>query len=301
MISSPGHRYLPAITAAALVALACPLFAAQRAAAPGTPARPATPATGQAQAVVPDFPGADQTRDQLDRILERYPPQVGRVLKLDPSLINNPDYLASYPMLAAFIGQHPEIAHNPGYFLDNVNTAIEHFADPKWRERQEMLGVLAGVAAFIAFLVVLGVIVWLIRMVVTSRRWNKLSKVQYDVHSKLLDRFTTNEDLLAYMQTPGGRRFLEAAPLRLPDEPRSMSAPLTRILWSIQAGIVLVVTGIGLLYVSENFTAEEPARFFMVIGVITLALGGGFIISAIAAYGVSRKLGLLDPVSADNA
>jgi hypothetical protein len=148
---------------------------------------------------------------------------------------------------------------------------------------------------------VLGVVVWLIRMVVTSRRWNKLSKVQYDVHSKLLDRFTTNEDLLAYMQTPGGRRFLEAAPLRLPDEPRSMSAPLTRILWSIQAGIVLVVTGIGLLYVSENFTAEEPARFFMVIGVITLALGGGFIISAIAAYGVSRKLGLLDPVSADNA
>ena len=301
MISRPGHQYLRAITAAAIVSLACPLFATQRAAAPGAPARPATPATGQAQAVVPDFPGADQTRDQLDRILERYPPQVGRVLKLDPSLINNPDYLASYPMLAAFIGQHPEIAHNPGYFLDNVNTAIEHFADPKWRERQEMLGVLAGVAAFIAFMVVIGVVVWLIRMVVTSRRWNKLSKVQYDVHSKLLDRFTTNEDLLAYMQTPGGRRFLDAAPLRLADEPRSMSAPLTRILWSIQAGIVLVVTGIGLLYVSENFTAEEPARFFMVIGVITLALGGGFIISAIAAYGVSRKLGLLDPVSADNA
>ena len=116
-----------------------------------------------------------------------------------------------------------------------------------------MLGVLAGVAAFIAFMVVIGVVVWLIRMMVTSRRWNKLSKVQYDVHSKLLDRFTTNEDLLAYMQTPGGRRFLEAAPLRLPDEPRSMSAPLTRILWSIQAGIVLVVTGIGLLLRQREF------------------------------------------------
>jgi hypothetical protein len=301
MISRPGHRYLRAITAVAMVSLACPLFAAQRTAGAAAPARPAAAATGQGQSIVPDFPGADQTRDQLDRILERYPPQVGRVLKLDPSLISNPDYLAPYPMLAAFVREHPEIVHNPGYFLDNVNTSSDRFSDPKWRERQEMLGVLAGVAAFIAFLVVLGVIVWLIRMVVTSRRWNKLSKVQYDVHSKLLDRFTTNEDLLAYMQTPGGRRFLEAAPLRLPDEPRSMSAPLTRILWSIQAGIVLVVTGIGLLYVSENFTAEEPARFFMVIGVITLALGGGFIISAIAAYGVSRKLGLLDPVSADNA
>jgi hypothetical protein len=301
MIQTPGRNYLRAFTAAAILSLAWPVMAAQRAPGAAGSARPAPAATGQVQPIVPDDPGADQTRHQLERLLQRYPPQVGRVLKLDPSLINSPDYLAPYPMLAAFIGQHPEIAHNPGYFLDNINTATEYFADPKWRERQEMLGVLAGVAAFIAFLVVVGVVVWLIRMVVISRRWNKLSKVQYDVHSKLLERFTTNEDLLAYMQTPGGRRFLEAAPLRLPDEPRSMSAPLTRILWSIQAGIVLVVTGIGLLIVSGNFANEEPVMFFMVIGVITLALGGGFIISAIAAYGVSRKLGLLDPVPADNA
>jgi hypothetical protein len=301
MIQKPGRDYLRAFTAAAILSLAWPVMAAQRAPGAAAPARPAPAATVQPQSIIPDDPGADQTRDQLERILQRYPPQVGRVLKLDPSLINNSGYLAPYPMLAAFIGQHPEIAHNPGYFLDNISLATEHFDDPKWRARQDMLGVLAGVAAFMAFLVVVGTVVWLIRMVVTSRRWNKLSKVQYDVHSKLLERFTTNEDLLAYMQTPGGRRFLEAAPLRLPDEPRSMSAPLTRILWSIQAGIILVVTGIGVLYVSRSFAADEPATFFMVIGVITLALGGGFIISAVAAYGVSRRLGLLEPVPADNA
>jgi hypothetical protein len=39
----------------------------------------------------------------------------------------------------------------------------------------------------------------------------------------------------------------------------------------------------------------------MVIGVITLALGGGFVVSAVAAYGVSRKLGLLDVAPADHA
>jgi hypothetical protein len=124
--------------------------------------------------------------------------------------------------------------------------------------------------------------------------------VQYEVHSKLLDRFTSNEDLLAYMQTPAGRRFLESAPIPLPDEPRSMSAPFSRILWSVQAGIVLVLTGIGLLYVSSTFV-DEAAQFFMVIGVVTLALGGGFIVSALAAYGLSRKLGLLDPVPVDHA
>jgi hypothetical protein len=258
---------------------------------------------GQAESappVVRDDGRADETRDQLDRIFEKYPPAVGRVLKLDPTLMSNQAYLAPYPQLAAFIGQHPEIVHNPGYFLQNVNLSNDYYMDPKRREREEMLAVLAGVAGFIAFLIITGVMVWLIRMIVTSRRWNKLSKVQYDVHSKLLERFSTNEDLLAYMQTPSGRRFLESAPIRLPDEPRSMTAPFSRILWSVQAGIVLVLTGIGLLYVSATFI-DEPAQFFMVIGVVTLSLGGGFIVSAIAAYGLSRKLGLLDPAPVDHA
>jgi hypothetical protein len=286
------------LAVAALFGVAPSVTAAQRP-TPSTVVRPAPQA--ESAAVVGNEASAEQTRQQLERILDRYPPAVGRVLKLDPSLMSNPGYLAPYPMLATFIAQHQDVLHNPGYFLENVNAGNQFYADPKWRERQEMLGVLAGVAAFIAFLVVTGVIVWLIRMIVISRRWNKLSKVQYDVHSKLLDRFTTNEDLLTYMQTAAGRRFLESAPIQLPDEPRSIAAPLTRILWSIQAGIVLLVTGIGMLYVSGDFASEEPAKFFMVIGVITVALGGGFIVSAIAAYGVSRKLGLMDTIPADHA
>lgn len=243
---------------------------------------------------------AEQTRQDLERILEKYPPAVGRVLKLDPSLMNNPSYLAPYPALSAFIAQHQEVAHNPAYFLENVSTPSQGYNDPRWRQRQEMYGLLAGVAGFIAFLVVVGVVVWFIRMLMTSRRWNKLSKVQYEVHSKLLDRFTSNEDLLAYMQTTAGRRFLESAPIQLPDEPQSMAAPYSRILWSVQAGVVLLLTGVGLLYVSGTFI-DEPAELFRVLGVVTLALGGGFVVSAVAAYFLSRKLGLLDPAPADHA
>jgi hypothetical protein len=302
MTHTVRQGFVRVLATVAVLSLTWPVAAAQRTSPPPS-GRQASQGTGQAESapvVLRDEASAEETRDQLNRIFEKYPPAVGRVLKLDPSLMSNPAYLAPYPVLAAFIGQHPEIVHNPGYFLENVNSPNQSYSDPKWRERQEMLGVLAGVAAFIAFLVITGVIVWVIRMIITSRRWNKLSKVQYDVHSKLLDRFTTNEDLLAYMQTPAGRRFLESAPIRLPDEPRSMTAPFSRILWSVQAGIVLVLTGIGLLYVSSTFI-DEPAQFFMVIGVITLALGGGFIVSAVAAYGLSRKLGLLDPVPVDHA
>jgi hypothetical protein len=282
-----------------LLALTHSVAAAQK--PTGSPTRPVPQGLGPGStpAESPDAT-AEQTREQFEAILEKYPPAVGRVLKLDPSLMNNQSYMTPYPLLSAYINQHPEITHNPGYFLENVNTPNPSFTDPKWRQRQEFYNLLGGVAAFIAFLVVAGILVWIVRMIVISRRWNKLSKVQYDVHTKLLDRFTSNEDLLAYMQTPAGRRFLEAAPVQLPEEPRSMAAPLSRILWSAQAGIVLLLTGIGLLYVSSTFI-DEPAELFRVVGVVSLALGGGFIVSAIAAYLLSRRLGLLTPAPADNA
>jgi len=302
MTHTVRQGFVHVLATLAVLAFAWPVAAAQRTSTPSS-GRLASPGTGQAEsapALIRDEGSADQTRDQLNRLFERYPPAVGRVLKLDPSLMNNPAYLAPYPLLAAFIAQHPEISHNPGYFLESINSPNPYYNDPKWRQRQELFSLLAGVAGFVAFLIITGILVWFIRMIVTSRRWNKVSKVQYEVHSKLLDRFTSNEDLLAYMQTPAGRRFLESAPIQLPDEPKSMSAPFSRILWSVQAGIVLVLTGIGLLYVSSTFV-DEPAQFFMVIGVITLALGGGFIVSSLAAYVLSRKLGLLDPAPVDHA
>jgi hypothetical protein len=285
------------LTSAAVLAVPPASDAAQRA---------ATPAARQAPPVAVETPPpaseqtAERTREQLERLFDNYPPAVGRVFKLDPSLISNPSYLAPYPLLAAFLSEHPEIAHNPGYFLEHVDNPNNYYRDPKWEQRQAMLGVLAGFGAFIAFLVVVGVAIWLIRLMVMHRRWNRISKVQFETHSKLLDRFTSNEELLAYVQTPAGRRFLESAPIQMQEAQRSISAPLSRILWSVQAGVVLVVVGIGLLQVSRQFT-DEPAHFFTAIGVLVLSLGGGFIVSAIAAYGLSRKLGLLDPPVADHA
>jgi hypothetical protein len=243
---------------------------------------------------------AEQTRDQLDRLFDNYPPAVARVFKLDPTLMNNPAYLAPYPLLAAFLSEHPEIAHNPGYFLEHVNNPNYDYNDPKRQQRQEMLAVLAGLGVFFAFLVIMGVATWVIRLVVTHRRWNRVSKVQFETHSKILDRFTSNDELLAYVQTPAGRRFLESAPIPAQDLQQTIAAPLSRILWSVQAGIVLLVVGIGLLQVSGRFI-DEPAQFLTVIGVLTLSLGGGFIVSAIAAYALSRKLGLLDPPAAEHA
>lgn len=288
---------------AVALGVAAPGSAAQRSAA-STSQRGATAEAGQTDSVPgigADAVDADQTRQRLNDLLDKYPPALGRVLKLDPSLMTNPGYLAPYPGLAAFLAQHPEIVRNPEYFLERINvTVFDYYGSPGRQRREEMFAVLAGFAAFLVFLVVTSVIVWFVRMIVSNRRWNRLQKIQFDVHNKLLDRFTSNEDLLAYVQTPAGKRFLESAPIQLQDEPASISAPFSRILWSVQAGFVLAIAGGGLLYVSTRFI-DEPAQFFMVVGVLTLSLGGGFIVSAIAAYGLSRRLGLLDPPSTNHA
>ena len=296
----PG--FVSGFAAAAVLLLALPGAAAQR---PTTPSSGRVPAieqdqTGSAPIGILDNADAERTRESLINLLEKYPPALGRVLKLDPSLMTNQGYLAPYPGLAAFLNQHPEVVRNPDYFLERINSPNYNVSDPGHRKREDMLAVLAGFGAFLTFLVVTSVLIWVIRLIVAHRRWNRLSKVQYEVHNKLLDRFTSNEDLLAYVQTPAGKRFLESAPIPLQDEAPILSAPFSRILWSVQAGVVLAIAGAGLLYVSTRFI-DEPAQFFMVIGVLSVALGAGFIVSAVAAYALSRRLGLLDPPAAHHA
>jgi hypothetical protein len=152
--------------------------------------------------------------------------------------------------------------------------------------------ILAGTGVFAAGAAFIGVLVWVIRSIIDHRRWLRLSRVQAEVHTKLLDRLTTNEDLLTYIQSPAGRRFLESAPITLESEPRTTSAPVSRIIWSLQAGLVLAALGSGFWFVQQR-TSTEAAEGFFIIGVIAFALGVGFTASAVLAYAVSVRLGLV--------
>jgi ABC-type phosphate transport system permease subunit len=101
---------------------------------------------------------------------------------------------------------------------------------------------------------------------------------------------------MAYIQSPSGRRFLESAPIALDNAPRAVSAPVTRILLSLQAGVVLAAGGVGFIYASGR-VIEEVAPALFTIGVLSIAFGAGFFASAILAYGLSERLGLLTPPS----
>jgi len=235
---------------------------------------------------------AEAARQALMQVLEKHPPSVGRVLKIDPSLMRNESYLGSYPELRDFLAEHPEIPQNAGFYLEGVRSSSDwHASTP---QQQMMEAILAGLAGFTAFAVVLGTLIWLTRTSLDHRRWNRLSKIQAEVHTKLMDRFSSNDELLTYVQTPPGRRFLESGPSPLQEVAPAMGAPFSRILWSVQLGTVLLVSGVGLLFLSGR-AIQEAREFFYIAGCLATAIGAGFVVSAAAAYILSRRLGLLDP------
>jgi hypothetical protein len=244
---------------------------------------------------IAEQPDAQRTREELSGILEHYPPALRGVLALDPGLLGNQPYLAPYPSLVSFLNAHPEIARNPSFYLGGgpggrLNQDRAEQILNMWRDAWSSLAVFAG------FGMAIGVLVWLIRTLADYRRWSRLVKVQTDVHTKLLDRFTANDDLLAYIQSPAGARFLQSSPITLDGAPRSVGAPLGRILWSVQGGVVLMAGGIGLQVVSGR-VADGASQPLHALGVLGIALGLGFVISAIISFVISQRLGLIEPAS----
>ena len=272
------------------VSLVSPVSAAQRRPAPGAAATPEeTTAATRA-----DGATAEESRRDLENLLKQYPPALPRILRLDPSLLGNSGYLQPYPALAAFLAQHPDVGHNPGYFFAEYDS---NSGDVRFRETAQDRAINMwrnAIEGFTIGAVILALgsgVIWLIKTLIDYRRWSRLSKIQTDVHNKLLDRFTSNEDLLAYIQTPAGKRFLESEPIAV-ESPRSIGAPLGRILWSAQAGAVLTVLGVGIEIVSSN-ALEEIAPPLAAFGAVVIALGVGFLVSAVLAYVLTRRFGLL--------
>jgi len=267
------------------------LFVAVTAAAQET--SPTPPTTLPAPPPVIANADSADTREQLHQVLSRLPPQVAKTLKLDPTLWTNPAYLANYPTLASFVATHPEVPHSPAYYLENVwipgDPSPETGGHRIWNRLIETISIFCG------FGLLAGVFIWLVKTVVDHHRWNRASRLQAEVHNKLLDRFAGNDDLLKYINTPAGRHYLESTPIALDAGPRELAAPVGRVLWSVQAGIVLAAAGVGLKLVSWSMVDKDVSLPLSAMGVLGVTIGIGFIIAAAVSFALSRRLGLWQP------
>lgn len=268
--------------------------------------RPAATPVAKAGAS-PSEEDLSSARERLFKLL-RLSPKLTAVVARDPSLLGNQDYVShNNPELAEFLQQHPEIARNPEFYLfaqsEGRGTREQRLEQVVWPDLpiqpQWQRDNTSDYLAFLVFVFLLCAVIWLFRVLLENRRWGRILKLQSEVHTKLLDRFSSSQELLTYMNTEAGKRFLESAPLPagLGPGPQSKMS-LMRILTPLQLGVVLVLLGTGFILLRSNarLEAETP---FLVLGTLGLMLGLGFIISAGLSYLLAKQMGFLPQSTAE--
>lgn len=289
------HRVLSAAVIAASLLTSTGLTAQQH---PASPAKTPAPAVAPA----PNDGDVRSTQTELIRLL-RLSPTLTTVVSHDPSLLSNQEYVSrNNPQLAAFLTAHPEVARNPEFYLfshlkhedGQPDEALQKAIWPdvyRGDTRSSFERVWDDLIPLLAFACGLVAIILLARMFIENRRWSRIFKMQSDVHGRLIERFTTNQELASYMQTEAGRKFLEAAPLPIGFEQQRVPSAIARILTPLQTGIIMVLLGIGLLLLRHSEPEmNTPMLFF---GTVVLMPGIGFIISAGASWFLASRLGLM--------
>jgi len=263
----------------------------------------------QAQGVNPatvsvaDPQATETTREQLLTLL-RVSPTLTAVVASDPSLLGNQDYVAkTNPELAKFLGQHPEIGRNPDFYLfadihtrgPNRVQALERrvwSGEPEPRHNSDAMAVVDQIVPMLVTFAVIVAIAWLIKVLLANRRWNRIFRLQTEVHGKLIDRFGSSQEILNYMQTEAGKRFLEAAPISLEvQQDEQWPTILQRVITPLTAGIVLSLLGAGLLFLRHSIAGGETP--LLLFGVVALMPGLGCIIAAGITWFLARRLGLM--------
>jgi hypothetical protein len=227
-----------------------------------------------------------EVRERFSRMLDQHPHELWMILKLDPSLMTNDAFMSGYPEVREFVAEHPEILKNPRFYL-------AQFSSPA-QDESVLEAIFAGLAVFGGVGLTVVALGWLIRTLIEQRRWKQLSRTQSDVHNKILDRFNTTEQLIEYIRTPAGSKFLESAPIPLHVERPANGKTSTlaaRIMWSVQIGVVTAIVGLGMLLLSAVFDKDSSQGLFA-LGAIALCVGVGFIASAAVSLKLSRRLGL---------
>lgn len=291
--TSPFH-FVPLRRLLCVAAVAAVLFGPPpRVYAQDAPPSAQPAATAAVAPVQDDGTAAHEVRARVEEVLRRYPPALRQVLRHDPQLLTDQSYLAAYPALGDLIRRYPQIARDPRYYFGSPAS------DEPRDARSEAIGVWRGMMESLSIVVTLALVItglaWLVRTVLDHRRWLRATRVHVDVQQKLLDRFPSGEDLATFLQTPAGQRMLDASPAMPDTGSRSVTAPINRILWSVQIGVVLIPFGLGLQWVAGR-VAEEIAQFLWFSGVMAVTVGIGFVCSAGVAYVLSRRLGLIGTV-----
>lgn len=126
---------------------------------------------------------------------------------------------------------------------------------------------------------------WVVWVLVNGFKSRHAIRAMTEFHNRLLDKMGSAKEFADFLQSEAGRRFLQSVTL-------DKVNPNQRILSGIQTGLVFAFLGLGLLFLGWEFEFDEHS--FTVMGTLALALGGGFLVSSIVSYRLSKSWGLFN-------
>jgi len=116
-----------------------------------------------------------------------------------------------------------------------------------------------------------------------QRSKREVLQARMELQTRVLDRFDSPQEFTAFLNTEGGQQFLDG----ISDE--KGWEPAKRILFAVQAGIVMVFLGLGL----GSIWWMEGDEDLVYGATIFLFLGLGFLVAAFASHRLSRAWELM--------
>jgi len=131
---------------------------------------------------------------------------------------------------------------------------------------------------------------FVVHVVAEAFRRRSQARMVTDFHTRLLDRIGSAKEYADFFASDAGKRFMESL------SATETGMPQTRILRSIQSGLVLLALGSGLFFLTSSRTFSlEATDGLVVTATVTVAIGVGLILSTLTTYILSKQMGLFTP------
>jgi hypothetical protein len=145
------------------------------------------------------------------------------------------------------------------------------------------------VAAFFIMVTLIAMAAWFVWL--DAKRRQARIEAHTDLQHRLLEKFSSPQDVAQFLQTEGGRRFLQGLTADTGQAAR-------RILRAMQVGVVFSLVGLAGIGLGVIYPNVDPGGYVhpnrgVIIGALVLAFGAGFLISAVLSYRISKAWGLL--------
>ncbi|HEX9800867.1 MAG TPA: hypothetical protein VGC00_11935 [Thermoanaerobaculia bacterium] len=124
-----------------------------------------------------------------------------------------------------------------------------------------------------------------------NRRLRENARAFADLQGRLIDKFGDAGEVVRYLESDAGKQLLAGAE-------NGRGAAHSRVLDSLQTGIITLLGGVGLM-AGSALSPGKVSEVMDVLGVVALLVGAGFIVSALVSGAMLRRWGLLPDKSKD--